>query len=204
MMQQGTEDWLKARVGKITASRFGDVLTRGRGKDNAFGKVAMLYAYEIVAGILTGEPKDEVSARSLDWGKKWESVARDFYQRRTFNLVDEVGFVGLEGDKMVGCSPDGLIDEDGGIEIKCPSNSSIHLSTILKKEIPDVYVPQVQGSMWVTGRKWWDFVSFDPRYKDVRNKMVIVKVERDEEYIDMLCERVDEFKGIINNILIKV
>lgn len=198
-MKQGTKKWDEDRIGKITASRFHDVLTKGRGKDAEFGKTAMSYAYEIVAQKLTGEKKQEVTSSSMEWGKKWELSAIRFYQRKTFRLVKETGYVALNDD--VGGSPDGLIGDDGGLEIKCPYNSAIHLSTLLKKEVPKEYVPQVQGYMWVTDRQWWDFASFDTRYQRDADKMVIVRVERDDEYIANLNERIEKFKDIIDNIL---
>jgi hypothetical protein len=201
-MKQGTKKWDDDRLGKITASRFGDVLTRGRGKDAEFGKTAMTYAYEIVAQKLTGEKKPEVTSSSLEWGKRWELKARLFYQRKTFRLVKETGYIALDDD--VGGSPDGLISDDGGLEIKCPYNSAIHLSTLLKRIVPKEYVPQVQGYMWVTEREWWDFASFDPRYQKDADKMVIVRVQRDDKFIEELSERVDKFKEIIDNILCSV
>ena len=194
MEAQRTDGWHDARKGMITASRFGDVLAKGKGTD--FGKTAMSYAYEILAVEITGEEKGFTNT-AMEWGIENEPDARLAYQMKTFDFVQEVGFI--KYDDMVGGSPDGLIGEDGGIEIKCPYNSTNHIAVMISKETPTEYVPQVQGSMLITGRKWWDFVSYDPRFpKDKR--LIIIKNKRDEEYIKILKERLEKFKIFLEEI----
>jgi len=195
-MEQRTEEWYEARLGKITASRFIDVLTMGR-KGVEWGKTAMGYAYEIVAEIMTGVKKPNIKANALEWGTEVEPLAREAYEQETFVKVKDEGFV--EYNNHIGCSPDGLVGADGGLEIKCPYTSVRHLSTILSRKVPDEYIPQVQGSMLVTGRKWWDYESFDPRFK--KNKTIIIRVERDQVYIDTLEERLEKFWKIIQGLV---
>jgi len=198
-MIQGSVEWHEARLGKITASRFGDVLSKGRG--TPFGKVAYAYAYELVAETLTGTWK-EIYARPLEWGKEHEADARQLYQSETFNYVKEVGFELY--DDMIGCSPDGLIGDDGCLEIKCPYDSTNHVRALETKNVPKIYVPQVQGQLMCLGRKWCNFVSYDPRFKDISKRAIFIPVERDEEYIKMLSSRLSEFKKIVKSILNKV
>ena len=189
--EQGTEEWHKIRLGKITASKF-DILT---GK--TFGKTVYNYAYEIVAEIITGQWK-EVSAKQMEWGSENEPYARKAYKMLTFNNAKEIGFI--EHDDMIGCSPDGIIGDEGLIEIKCPWNSSNHVISLAKKEIPLIYKAQVQGQLWISERKWCDFVSYDPRVKDDFKKIILIRVNRDEEYIEFLKEKVFKFKKIVQDI----
>jgi putative phage-type endonuclease len=198
-MKQGTDEWHEQRLGKITASRFKDVMTNGRGKDT-FGKVAISYAMELVTEMKTGERKD-VQAKQMDWGHSYENDARIAYQLKTFNKVHEAGYI--EMDDQVGGSPDGLIGENGIIEIKCPFSPVEHLKNLCNKTVPDEYIPQVQGYLMITGRQWCDFVSYDVRWPDDQ-KLMICRVERDEEYITELEMRIVEFKNVINRILEKL
>lgn len=192
---QRDEKWFKDRLGKITASRFSDVLTKGQ-KGEEFGKTATGYAYEIIAERMTGISKPNIKANALEWGTEWEIEARQTYETETFTKVHEVDYVSL--DNTIGGSPDGLIGDKGGIEIKCPYNSTVHLVNILNRKCPKEYLPQVQGYMWITKREWWDFVSFDPRYK--KNRIVISRINRDNEYIKILSERLDKFQELIQSI----
>lgn len=198
-MIQGSVEWFEARLGKITASRFGDVLTKGRG--TPFGKMAYSYAYELVAETLTGTWK-EIYAKPLEWGREHEDDARSLYMAETFNYVTEVGFVDY-GD-MVGCSPDGLIGKDGVLEIKCPYDSTNHVRALETKEVPKIYIPQVQGQLMCLERKWCNFVSYDPRFKDISKRIIFIPVDRDEEYIKMLSDRINQFKTIVKSILEKI
>jgi len=193
---QGTEEWLRIRRGKITASRFGDMMTQGKKKEDEFGKTAISYAYEIMTGWLTDYDGEEgYTNKNMEWGTEYEAEARQAYQLETFNYVKQIGFVEL--NEFVGGSPDGLIGEDGGLEIKCPKKTT-HLATILGKKMPDIHIPQVQGSMYITDRAWWDFVSYHPLFKT--NKLFIVRVKRDDEYISQLKDRIEKFKKLIDRL----
>ena len=153
---QGSEEWFLARVGKVTASRFSDVLAKGQ------GKTRLSYMKRLRAEVLTGLPADTYSNSYMEWGKENEAAARQEYANESGNEIVQVGFVVL--NEWVGGSPDGLVGDDGAIEIKCPK-SETHLDYIEANEILTGYYAQIQGVLWITGREWCDFVSYDPRVK---------------------------------------
>ena len=127
----------------------------------------------------------------MQWGTETEPQARMAYEAQTNNLVDEEGFIDHPSIANLGCSPDGLVGDSGLIEIKCP-NSKTHIDTLLSGKAPSKYIPQMQTQMAVTGRKWCDFVSFDPRLPEDL-QLFIVRVERDDEYIANLEKEVSAF-----------
>ncbi len=169
---QKSDEWRKIRCGKIGASDMSAVLAKGQGKTR---KTLML---RVLAERLSGIPQDTFCNDAMDWGTEHEPFARNMYEMETSSSVRQVGFVELE--ELAGCSPDGLVDEDGLLEIKCP-NTSTHLSYILANKMPSAYVIQVQSQIWVTGRKWCDFVSYDPRVPC--KAFWMIRVERDMKKI---------------------
>ena len=177
--EQGSDDWFKIKCGKISASHFGDVLNKKTGRRT--------YMLKVLAERMSGESMNGYSNKAMEDGIETEPLAREYYEQ-LFGHVQQVGFVELSD--YVGCSPDGLNGDDGGLEIKCPFPNT-HIDYILKNKLPAVYVPQVQGNMWVTGRNWWDFVSFCPKIKD--RPFWHIRVERDEKYIHVLSLEVDRF-----------
>jgi len=196
-IEQGSEEWLSMRLGWITASKFKDVIAGGA------GKTRKSYMYMLAAEAITGERADSYSNEYMEWGTVTEPQARSMYEFDTGNQVDEVSFVKFSSDNKIGISPDGLIGDDGGIEIKCPKTTT-QIETFLSGKMPACHKAQVQGSLWVTGRKWWDFVSFDPRI-DGKSSYFCVRVERDEEYIAELKDKCLKFEQeltqIINDLL---
>lgn len=195
-MEQGSSEWFAARLGKVTASRFADVMTNGRGT-GTMGQTAMSYMRELIAEELTGKPAGELSSKSLEWGTQTEPEARAMYCLHRHVRVVKEGFVQHPTRPRVGGSPDGLVEGDkdgpGGVEIKCPFNTSTHLSYIEWGQLPDQYAWQVHGLMWVTGRNWWDFVSYDPRLRDAGLNLFCVRVYKDDEMADDLQRRVTQF-----------
>jgi putative phage-type endonuclease len=185
-VKQGTPEWFEARRGKITGSRFKDVLsTRGNTRIN--------YMRELLLERKTGKSAESYNNAEMIWGNATEPQARKYYEEFTGYKVEEVGFVDHPLEQYrgyVGVSPDGLVDTRGIIEIKCP-NSSTHLDYMAKNKLPSTYLPQCQGNMWVTGRHWCDFISFDPRVD--KEPFFCITVERDEEYIKKLAKSIDEF-----------
>jgi len=166
---QGSQAWLDCRVGKVTASRVGDVFTKPR-KGSLVSKVREGYLADLLAERLTGRPTvqnfgDDSEDGPAAWGKKMEPLARAAYEERTGNKVDLVGFVDHPLVPMTGSSPDGVIGNEGGIEIKAP-NTKTHLETVRKGIIPKAHLPQIRWNMACTGRIWWDFLSFDPRAEE--------------------------------------
>ncbi len=172
-------DWQKARLGKITASRFG--LVR-RLRSGEWGEVALSYLYDLLGEHLTGQPSQTfVGNDATEWGNEHESDALEAYTKRTGRKV-RTGqtFIQHPELELVGGTPDGLVGEKGIIEVKCPYNFKNHLRTVITRTVPDEYLAQVYGHLWLSGREWCDFVSFDPRIpkKHAAARLVIVRVER--------------------------
>lgn len=163
MLDQGTDEWLRERAGKVTASRISDVMSKGRG--NAPSATRANYMAQLVAERLTGEPTETFTSAAMQHGTDTEPQARAQYTMRTGLDVDQVGFVSHPSISMSGASPDGLVESDGLIEIKCP-NTATHIQTLRGKEIDRKYILQMQWQMICTERKWCDWVSFDPRMPD--------------------------------------
>ena len=184
---QRTDEWYDARLGRATASRFKDVMTTIRTGESAAVKN---YRSELVAERLTHKQADNFTSKEMQRGIDSEDLARLEYQLVTGNLVTECGFF-KHKDLEAGASPDGLIGTDGVLEIKCP-NTATHVETLIKRELPKQYFWQVQGQMWITERKWCDFVSFDDRLPE-NAQFICIRVERDEEAIKKLSETVKAF-----------
>ena len=178
MMQQGTEAWHLARLGRVTASRIADVLATVKSGEAA---ARANYRAELVAERLTGKRQESYSNAALQWGTETEPLARVWYESEVGVVVQETGFVEHPTIAMSGASPDGLVADSGLVEIKCP-NTQTHIETMLAKRVPPRYTPQIHWQMACTGREWCDFVSFDPRLPE-QTQIFIKRVERDEKYI---------------------
>lgn len=196
-MEQRTSEWHEARRGMVTASCFADACTKGRGKE--FSKTAESLLYALLAEHLTGEVRTPVRAKALDWGTEYEEEAIAAYEFSTGNLVTSEGFLLHPLEPMIGGSPDGLVGEEGLIEVKCPYNSQVHVKTMVTREIPSEYIPQVDGNMWVTGRDWCDFISYDPRLS--KHSLVVIRRERDEAAIRKLASQVCRFRDRLQELL---
>tara|TARA_R110000787_G_scaffold284191_1_gene397659 strand:- start:1439 stop:2065 length:627 start_codon:yes stop_codon:yes gene_type:complete len=198
--EQGSIEWLSLRLGKITASRVKDVLTKGRGTSPS--KTAESYMMELIAEILTGNSKPFFENDAMRWGTETEPQARAMYAvNNDFVDVKEVAFV--EHNEQVGISPDGLIGDDGLFEAKCP-NTTTQLKRALSDSYSSDYKAQIQMQLWVTEREWCDFVSFDPRL-NCGASYLQERVYRDEEYISDMKIKVyafvDEMNARIKKIL---
>jgi len=194
VVETSTEaEWQQQRLGKFTASRFGDLMKQGRKKDERFGKMALNYMYEKIAEIITGVPHF-VDSRAIEWGNDHEDEAIDVFESKTGAEVQRMGTVFHQYPKLhyVGSSPDGFIGEDGIIEVKCPYVSANHIKTALTQELSDEYYFQVQGNLMVTGKHWCEFISYDPRCKGL--ELEHFTIERDEEVIEVIHERMKECK----------
>ena len=177
--EQGSDEWLSARLGVPSASQFSKIVT-GKG-----GKSTQVEAYinQLVAEELTGETTFVYVNEHMKRGTELEPDARELYEALTGNAVQELGFC-LHDTVNAGCSPDGLVGEDGGLEIKCPAPAT-HVEWVKAGVVPSKHLQQIMGCLWITGRSWWDFMSYHPTMKPL-----IVRVERDEEYIAALAEHV--------------
>ena len=183
---QGTPEWFAARLGKATGSRFSDVLAGGK------GLTRKAYAVQLALEIVTGKQAETFTNQSMQDGTEREPIARALYEAHTGNFVDEVGFCRHDSIEC-GVSPDGLIDEDGGIEIKCPK-ASTHAGYLAIPAEPSTYTAQIQGCMWVTGRSWWDFVSYHPDFPE-NAQLIVRRVKRDSDYIVKLEQAVKAFRN---------
>jgi len=194
--EQGSDAWHKIRLGKITASRVKDVLTKGRGTSPS--KTAESYMMELIAEILTGNSKPFFENDAMRWGTETEPQARAMYAvNNDFVDVKEVAFV--EHNEQVGISPDGLVGDKGLLEIKCP-NTTTQLKRALSDDYSADYKAQIQMQLWVTEREWCDFLSFDPRLECSAGYLQ-QRVYRDEEYIEEMKTKVYAFVEKMNELI---
>lgn len=189
--EQGSDEWYQARLGKATASEFHNVLNKKTGRGT--------YMIKLAAERLTGECQDGYTNAVMERGKELEAEARECYETLYGQEIIQVGFA--EFDEWIGASPDGLIGEDGLLELKCP-NSTTHITNIIKGKMPTKYIPQVQGQLWVTGRKWCDFASYDPRL--MSRPFWSVRIQRDEEYIKNLNAATNVFIDELQELIAKI
>jgi predicted phage-related endonuclease len=206
VIEQRTNAWRESRAGKITASCFIDAIAISEPEPGAVYKSGprkgqpklpestatrdtymRILAFERTSGI----PRHEIGSKSLQWGTDVETFAREAYELETGNIVVESGFLLHPQFDFIGCSPDGLVAADGGIEMKCPHDEQVHIKTVLTG-MPEEHMPQVQGNMMVTGRAWWDFISYDPRQKESL-RLYVQRIPRDEAYISKLLTGLLQF-----------
>jgi len=183
-MKQRTDDWWNARRGQVGASRVYDVCTGGK------GITRQNFMDELICLIVTGQ-KDNFTNQYIEWGIDQEPKARQMYEIVTGNDVAEVGWVCHPHLHRTGASPDGLVSDDGLLEIKCPA-SKTHQAFILNDKIAKKYIYQMQWQMECTGRKWCDFASYDPRFPDPL-KIKIQRVNFDKELVEKITENVVTF-----------
>jgi putative phage-type endonuclease len=196
---QGSDEWLAMRLGKITASRFKDVMTNGIGGSPS--KTAESYMIELAIEAVTGKSLPFFENDAMRHGTETEPKARLMYELMTGNDVAEVAFI--EHNEFVGVSPDGLIGVNGGIEIKCPNTKTQVERYLGAIGLPDDYKWQVHGCIWVAEREWWDFVSFDDRI-DTAAQYLCTRVYRDEKIIKELDEKVKAFSESLQEMIIKL
>lgn len=187
-MEQKSDEWYSARVGKVTASRVADVVAKTK---SGYSASRDNYMAQLVCERLTNKPAESYSNAAMQWGTETEPLARAAYEAKMDVLVDEVGFIDHPTIVMSGASPDGLVGEDGLIEIKCP-NTSTHIDTLLSQTVPKKYADQIFWQMACTGRQWCDFVSYDPRLKSDL-QLFIKRIPRDDQYIKLLEAEVIKF-----------
>jgi hypothetical protein len=178
---QASADWLQARCGSLGASKIHDAISRLKRSGERTAASADLM-FEIAAERITGIPAKQHNP--LRWGADHEDEARGAYSFLTNQPVTQVGFVRHPTIANTGCSPDALVGDDGGLEIKAPT-SATHLETLLGDAVPEQHLPQMLWGMACTGRRFWDFASFDPRFP-AGLQLFIMRVDRDEAAIAAL------------------
>lgn len=194
--------WLDRRRGKITGSHFGDLMSTGRGKDEVFSQTGLTYLRRVAAERL-GSYYVSGSARSTEWGTEHESEAIGEYSSIRGVEVNAEPFQFFEYTSAVGCTPDGIIGDDGCIEVKCPYDPAVHVNTLLTRKVPKDYEWQVIGHLLCTGRQWCDFISFDPRMSRPQ-RLCVIRVERDAELQAFLHDRLAMAVDTVNNFVLKI
>lgn len=196
--QQGSQEWLVARCAAITASRAADaisVLKRKSGDKNvgdpteASDKYAYDLAFERISGVPYGEP---VKAWTLERGHELEKVARMKYEILTGNMASESGVM-LTDDRLFGYSTDGLVGTDGLIEIKCPVDSVKIMDMLTTFDVSE-YMHQMQLGMWISGRKYCDFIQYVPALEHVGKDLFYMRVQRNDEFIDDMVTKLLAFE----------
>ena len=188
MIEQGTPEWFAQRLGKVTASRVADVIAKTK---TGYSTSRENYMAQLICERMTKTVAESYTNAAMQWGTDNEPLARAAYEALNDILVDEVAMISHPTIESAGASPDGLVGDDGLVEIKCP-NTATHIDTLLSQSVPGKYVTQMQWQMACTGRKWCDFVSFDPRMpEDLR--MFIKRVARDDKLIAELESEVVKF-----------
>ncbi len=185
---QGSAEWKAQRLGRVTASRVADVIAKTK---SGWGASRANYMAQLIAERLTGEVQESYTNAAMQWGLDTEGHAREAYEFRTDAEVQPVGFINHPTIVMSGASPDGYVGEIGLVEIKCP-NTATHIDTLIDGDIPGKYVTQMQWQMACTGRKWCDFVSFDPRMPEAM-RLMVSRVHRDDVLIGTLENNVRDF-----------
>jgi len=186
---QGSEDWFACRIGRMTGSHAQEISANGKGLNT--------YIYKILAEKSSAE-RESYTNEHMQRGNELEPVARGIYELAMNTQVKEVGFI--EHDEYSGCSPDGLIDEDGGIEIKCPSDP-VYSRVLINRRPDSKYAWQCQMAMMITGRKWWDLVYFNPNFEQ---SMTTFRLEADEEKHEKLRAGLERGKELIKEITSKL
>lgn len=185
---QGSPEWFAARVGKVTASRVADVVAKTK---SGWGASRANYMAELIAERLTGEAATAFTNAAMQWGTDKEPEARAAYSFRVDADVVEVGFIDHPTIPMTGASPDGLVAADGLVEFKCPQTAT-HIDTLLGDGIAAKYITQMQWQLACTGRKWCDWVSYDPRLPEAMH-LFVQRVPRDDAMIAGLEKLIVEF-----------
>lgn len=192
-MIQGTPEWLAMRAGKVTASRVADVIAKTKSGPSAS---RANYHAQLVAERLTGTTESGFTNGAMQWGTDCEPMARDAYSFLHDADVTEIAFVPHPTIAMSGASPDGMVGDDGLVEIKCP-NTSTHIATLLDGKVPGKYMTQMQWQLACTGRQWCDFASYDPRLPDSM-RLFVQRVPRDDVMIAELEAEVRAFLASVD------
>lgn len=199
-LEQGSDAWKLARLGHVTASNMAEVMSKGKGTGEAVGRYK--YKVRLVAERLTMTAGESYSNAAMQWGIEQEQFACIAYEAQKEIFVDKIGFVLHPDIKWLGVSPDRIVGHEGLIEVKCP-NTTTHLDYLFENKVPAEYYKQIQCQLWVTGRQWCDFVSYDPRLPK-RNQLLIVRTERDESLIKEMEAETLKFLAEVETLIIKL
>ena len=190
VIEQNTPEWLQLRVGRFTASSIKDLFMA---KTTAGYQKAI---YGLAFERLTGESPESYSNDAMERGHQMEPLARQAYELETFNTVEDGGFFTM--GEWLGCSPDGLVGDDGLLEIKSPAYNTM-IGYLLDPKLPSIYKWQVHSQMWITGRQWCSFMCYHPKLKSI-----IIRIDRDEKLIKELSDKVEESIEEVKRIIEKI
>ena len=185
---QQSPEWFAQRCGKATASRISDIVAKTK---SGYSTSRANYMAQLVVERMTNQVAESYTNAAMEWGIENEGFARAAYESKTGVLVDEVGAIDHPTIAMSAASPDGLVGDDGCLEIKCPGTAQ-HISTLLGEEVAKKYYDQMQWQMTCTGRSWCDFVSYDPRMPEGL-QLFIKRVSRNDTYLAELEVEVVQF-----------
>ena len=198
-MEQRTDEWFNARLGKVTASRVTDVVARTK---TGYAASRENYMAQLIVERMTGQAEKSFTNSAMQWGTDTEPLARAAYEAERQVMVDEEGFVEHPEIANAGASPDGLGGKDGLVEIKCP-NTATHIDTLLSQTVPKKYLDQMMWQMICTGREWCDFVSYDPRMPE-HLQLFIKRIPFDAEYANTLNTEVSKFLEEVDSTIDKL
>ena len=199
IIRQRTAEWEMARLGKATASRIADVIARTK---SGYAASRANYAAQLISERLTGVKAEAFESAAMRWGQEKEAEALEVYAFEEDADVTQVGFLDHPRIQMAGASPDGLVADDGLIEIKCPLTAT-HIETLLGQAPPSRYLAQMQWQMAVSGRAWCDFVSYDPRLP-LSMRLFVRRIPRDDRLIAELEREVVRFLSEIDQVIAKL
>lgn len=185
---QRTDEWFADRLGKVTASRIADVMAKTK---SGYGAGRKNYMSQLIVERLTGTRAETFTNAAMAWGTEMEPLALAEYEIQTGSFVTPAGFVNHPSLEMTGASPDGLVGDDGLIEVKCP-NTATHIATLLSKKIDSKYIKQMYWQMLCTERTWCDFVSFDPRMPEGL-RFFSKRLELDTDTAETITKKVEQF-----------
>jgi len=187
-VEQGTPEWFAQRCGKATASRISDIVAKTK---TGYSTSRANYMAQLVVERMTNQVAESYSNAAMKWGVENETFARAAYEAKTGNMVDQVGAIDHPRIAMSAASPDGLVGDDGCLEIKC-ANTATHIDTLLGDEPAKKYYDQMQWQMVCANRSYCHFVSFDPRMPS-HLQLFVKRIERNDEYIEQLEKEVVQF-----------
>ena len=193
-VEQGSPEWFAQRCGKATASRISDIVAKTK---SGYSTSRANYMAQLVVERMTNQVAESYTNAAIEWGVEHEPFARGAYEAKTGNLVDQVGAIDHPSIPMSAASPDGLVGDEGCLEIKCP-NTATHIETILGEEPAKKYYDQVQWQLRCANRKWCDFVSFDPRMP-AHLQLFVKRIERNDVYIAELEREVSQFLAEVDD-----
>jgi putative phage-type endonuclease len=187
-MEQQTDEWFAARVGKVTASRIADLMAKTK---SGYSASRDNYLAQLIVERFTGNKAESFTNSAMQWGNEQEPFARAAYEVRKGVFVDEVGFVPHPSIKDAGASPDGLVGDDGLVEIKCP-NTATMIDTLINETVPKKYYAQMQMQMACTERQWCDYAVFDPRMPESA-QLFVKRIDRDDKFIAEMESEIIKF-----------